>query len=63
MCKLIRRCNLHIEPKRAEAQKWRHPPTETASESRPEWGTHEHWLRDRIQDLAHHVLEEGVLSS
>ena len=31
--------------------------TETASESRPEWDTLEHWLRDRMQDLVQHVLE------
>ena len=34
--------------------------TETASESRPEWDTLEHWLRDRMQDLVQHVLEEEV---
>ena len=34
--------------------------TETASASRPEWDTLEHWLRDRMQDLAQHVLEEEV---
>ena len=34
--------------------------TETASESRPEWDTLEHWLRDRMQDMVQHVLEEEV---
>ena len=34
--------------------------TETASESRPEWDTLEHWLRDRMQDLVQHVLDEEV---
>ena len=34
--------------------------TETTSESRPEWNTLEHWLRDRMQNLVQHVLEEEV---
>ena len=34
--------------------------TETTLESRPEWDTLEHWLRDRMQDLVQHVLEEEV---
>ena len=38
----------------------RRQTTETASESRPEWDTLEHWLRDRMQDLVQHVLEEEV---
>ena len=31
--------------------------TETASESRPEWETLEHWLRARMQNLVQHVQE------
>ena len=31
--------------------------TDTASESRPEWGTLEHWLRGQVQDLVQHMLE------
>ena len=34
--------------------------TEITSESRPEWETLEHWLRDRMQNLVQHVLEEEV---
>ena len=34
--------------------------TQTVPESRPEWDTLEHWLRDRMQDLVQHVLEEEV---
>ena len=63
MCKLIRRCNLHIKPKRrspeVETPPLRQQATEIASESRHEWDTHELWLRGRIRDLVQHVLEEA----